>query len=63
MIDGTLETISSVTRLTFERHGNQVFNTTFGSMSPYCFGMTKSLLYGKLQAIKEHCYVMRRMIE
>ena len=62
MIEGTLETISELTGLTFELSGKNVYNTSNGSYSKYCYGITKAILYGKLQAIKEHCYDMQRLV-
>lgn len=61
MIDGTLRRINEMTGLSFERHGNNVFNTSNGGYAKYAYGKTKSILYGKLQVVIEHCYSMMRL--
>ena len=61
MIDGTLQVINNMSGLTFERHGNNVFNTSNGGYSKYAYGTTKSVLYGKLQTVVEHLYSMLRL--
>ena len=44
MIDGTLKEITRMSGLTFERHGNTVFNTTKGSHQSYVYGQTKQII-------------------
>ena len=63
MIDGTLSSIAEMSNMSFERHGNQVFNTTFGYFSNYVYGSTKKDLYNRLQAILTHCFAITRLSE
>lgn len=60
MIDGALSVIAKMAGLAFERHGNNVFNVTNGSIMKYVYSSTKKELYGKLQAIIEHLHAMER---
>lgn len=61
MVEGTLETISSKTGLSFMFDGRNVYDTSQGSHSKYVYGATKTVVYDKLQAILAHIYAMERM--